>query len=133
MKITYRDRNNINYWNDSEKILIKLKKIFFTFSAFNILYFNLTNLFFFQMPSSTFPSACVKVPFPCRLPFFHSPTYLSPLMYIHVPFPSRSFRLSEAKYLSFFHSPMYLSPLEYMYVGEWKKHKYYGKIGRAHV
>ena len=37
--------------------------------------FDLTNLPFFQVPSSTLPSACVKVPCPCRLPFFHSPTY----------------------------------------------------------
>ncbi len=57
------------------------------FENFIINYFGLTNLSFFQIPSSIFPFSCVKVPCPRRFPFFHSPTYLSPLMYVYVPCP----------------------------------------------
>ena len=63
-------------------IFLKLKKKIFKKHYIILVYFSLTNLSFFQMPSSTFPLACVKIPSPCRKPFSHSPTYLSPLAYM---------------------------------------------------
>ena len=53
-----------NCWHEPYMSKQELDEEFTICHIFFVYYFNLTNLSFFHMPDSTFPLACVKIPFP---------------------------------------------------------------------